>query len=123
MTPLRQRMIEDLQLRGLAPLTQRAYLQAIKQFALYFGKSPHQITDEELRLYFLYLYNHKHVARSTASVALCAIKFLFSTPSHRAGPRSNCSAHAPRTPYRSWVVSIKSGASWPSCSCYPTAPA
>jgi len=77
MTPLRQRMIEDMQLRGLSPLTQRAYLQAIQQFALYYGKSPDQITDEELRQYFLYLYNEKHVARSTATVALCAIKFLF----------------------------------------------
>ena len=53
MTPLRQRMIEDMQLRGLAPLTQRAYLQAIQQFALYYGKSPDQISDEELRQYFL----------------------------------------------------------------------
>jgi integrase/recombinase XerD len=35
MTPLRQRMIEDMQLRGLAPLTQRAYLQAVKQFGLF----------------------------------------------------------------------------------------
>jgi site-specific recombinase XerD len=70
-------MIEDMQLRGLSPLTQRAYLQAIQQFALYYGKSPDQITDEELRQYFLYLYNQKHVARSTATVALCAIKFLF----------------------------------------------
>jgi integrase/recombinase XerD len=77
MTPLRQRMIEDMQLRGLSPLTQRAYLQAVKQFAQYYGKSPDHITDEELRQYFLYLYNHKHVARSTATVALCAIKFLF----------------------------------------------
>jgi integrase/recombinase XerD len=77
MTPLRQRMIEDMQLRGLSPLTQRAYLHAIQQFALYYGKSPDQITDEELRQYFLYLYNEKQVARSTATVALCAIKFLF----------------------------------------------
>ena len=77
MTPLRQRMIEDMQLRGLSPLTQRAYLHAIQQFALYYGKSPDQITDEQLRQYFLYLYNEKQIARSTATVALCAIKFLF----------------------------------------------
>jgi len=77
MTPLRQRMIEDMQLRGLAPATQQAYLQAVKQFALYYGKSPEQITDEQLRQYFLYLYREKHIARSTATVALCAIKFLF----------------------------------------------
>ena len=77
MTPLRQRMIEDMQLRGLAPLTQRAYLHAIEQFARSYGKSPVQISEEELRQYFLYLSNQKQVARSTATVALCAIKFLF----------------------------------------------
>jgi integrase/recombinase XerD len=86
MTPLRQRMIEDMQLRGLAPLTQRAYLHAIQQFALYYGKSPDQITDEELRQYFLYLYNEKQIARSTATVALCAIKFLFEHTLHQPWP-------------------------------------
>ena len=98
MTPLRQRMIEDMQLRGLAPLTQRAFLHAIQQFALYYGKSPDQITDEELRQYFLYLYNEKQIARSTATVALCAIKF---TPSDNLGPRSTSSDHAQPTNCRS----------------------
>jgi integrase/recombinase XerD len=77
MTPLRQRMIEDMQLRGLSPHTQRAYLQAIQHLALHYRKSPDQITDEELRRYFLYLRNQKRVARSTATLALCAIKFFF----------------------------------------------
>jgi integrase/recombinase XerD len=79
-------MIEDMQLRGLAPLTQRAYLQAIEQFARYYGKSPDQITEEQLRQYFLYLHNEKHVARSTATVALCAIKFLFEHTLHQSWP-------------------------------------
>jgi integrase/recombinase XerD len=77
MTPLRQRMIEDMQLRGLSPHTQRAYLQAIQRLALHYHKPPDQISDEELRRYFLYLRNEKHVARSTATQALCAIKFFF----------------------------------------------
>lgn len=77
MTPLRQRMIEDMQLRGLAPHTQRAYLQAIQRLALYYHKSPDQITDEELRQYFLYLHHEKHIARSTATVVLSALKFFF----------------------------------------------
>ncbi len=51
MTPLRQRMIEDMQLRVWSQPTQRAYLQAIQRLALYYHKSPDQITDEELRLY------------------------------------------------------------------------
>ena len=53
MTPLRQRMIEDMQLRGLAPQTQRAYLSAIRQLAGHYGKSPGKISEEELRQYFL----------------------------------------------------------------------
>ena len=43
MTPLRQRMIEDMQVRNLAPHTQRAYLQQISQFARHFGKSPEML--------------------------------------------------------------------------------
>ncbi len=40
MTPLRQRMSDDMQVRNLAPHTQRAYLQQVSQFARHFGKSP-----------------------------------------------------------------------------------
>jgi integrase/recombinase XerD len=77
MTPLRQRMIEDMQLRGLAPRTQEAYVGAVKQLAEYYHKSPDLITDEELRQYFLYLKNDKHASRSTYTHALYGIRFLF----------------------------------------------
>ncbi len=76
MTPLRQRMFEDMQLRGLAPRTQGCYVQAVQQLATHYGKSPAHITEDELRAYFLYLINEKHVAPGTLSIALCAIKFL-----------------------------------------------
>jgi integrase/recombinase XerD len=77
MTPLRQRMIEDMQLRGLAPLTQRAYLRAVQELACYYRKSPDQISEDELRQYFLYLHHEHHLARSTTIVRLCGIKFFF----------------------------------------------
>ena len=80
MTPLRQRMIEDMQLRGLAPLTQRAYLHAVQELACYYRKSPDQISEDELRQYFLYLHHEKHLARSTTIVRLCGIKFLSEHP-------------------------------------------
>ncbi len=86
MTPLRRRMIEDMQLRGLSPATQRAYLQAVQSFAQHFGASPDQLTEDHLRQYFLYLRNDKRVARSTMIVALCALKFLFEHTLHRAWP-------------------------------------
>ncbi len=77
MTPLRQRMVDDMQLRGLSPKTQAVYLFAVQQFATHSGTSPEQITEEELRNYFLYLINDKRVAPGTVSIALSAIKFLF----------------------------------------------
>lgn len=80
MTPLRQRMIEDMQLRGLSERTQAVYVAAVRQLAEYYHKSPERISEEELRQYFLYLKNERQVSRSTCTIALCAIKFLTSRP-------------------------------------------
>ena len=65
MTPLRQRMIEDMQLRGLARSTQQRYLQAIGLLARHYHTPPDQLTEDDLRQYFLYLRTEKHVSRST----------------------------------------------------------
>jgi site-specific recombinase XerD len=77
MTVLRQKMLEDMQLRGFAARTQEAYLLAVRQLAKYYHKSPDQIDEEELRQYFLFLKNEKHAARATCTIALCGIKFCF----------------------------------------------
>jgi integrase/recombinase XerD len=77
MTHLRQRMIEDRQLRGLSERTQETYLRTVRQLAEHYGRSPDQISEEELRQYFLYLENEKRVSRSTFSQALCGIKFFY----------------------------------------------
>ncbi len=77
MTPLRQRMREDMQLRGFAPRTQNVYIQAVQQFAIYYHKSPEQISQEEVRRYFVYLMNEKRVSPSTISLTMCALKFLY----------------------------------------------
>jgi site-specific recombinase XerD len=77
MNALRQKMIEDMQLRGFAERTQEAYLLAVRQLARHYRKSPDQIDEEELRGYFLFLKNEKHAARSTCTIALCGIKFFF----------------------------------------------
>jgi len=74
---LRKKMMEDLQLRGLAVRTQESYVQAVSQLAAHYRKSPDQISEEELRQYFLYLKNVKCVSRSTHTLALCAIKFFY----------------------------------------------
>ena len=77
MTPLRQRMVEDMQLRGLSEKTQEAYVRAVRQLAEHYGKSPAQISEEELRQYFLHLKNVKRASRSACTIALCGIKFFY----------------------------------------------
>jgi len=77
MSAVRQKMIEDMQLRGFAERTQEAYLSAVRQLAKHYRKSPDQIDEEELRGYFLFLKNEKHAARNTCTIALCGIKFFF----------------------------------------------
>jgi integrase/recombinase XerD len=77
MTRLRQRMLEDMQLRGLSARTQGAYVVAVRQLAEHFHTSPDRLSEGQLRQYFLYLANEKRVARATATIALCGIRFFF----------------------------------------------
>lgn len=77
MTRLRQRMLEDMQLRGLSARTQGCYVAAVRQLAEHYHRSPDLVSEEELRQYFLYLANEKKVARTTATIALCGIRFFF----------------------------------------------
>src|SRR6266487_5755929 len=83
MTALRTRFIEDLQLHGYSPKTQSCYVGAVRALAKYYHKSPDLVTEEELRQYFLHLTLEKKVARATATIALCGIKFFFQTTLQR----------------------------------------
>lgn len=76
-TSILTRMKEDLQLHGLSVNTQMAYLYRAKKLIEYFNKPPEEITNEELRVYFLYLKNEKKYAGATETIVLCGIKFLF----------------------------------------------
>jgi integrase/recombinase XerD len=76
-TELRKRMVEDLQLRGMSERTQEMYVRAVRMLAEHYGKSPGVITEEELRLYFLYLKNERKYSRPAATIALCGIKFFY----------------------------------------------
>lgn len=76
-TQIINRMKEDMQLLGLSQRTQQTYLYRAKKIIEYFKKPPEEITNEELRGYFLYLKNEKKYARATQTIALCGIKFLF----------------------------------------------
>src|SRR5271163_3041397 len=77
MTPLRRRMIEDMQVRNLARHTQRAYLQQISLFARHFGKSPDILGPADIRAYQLHLSQEKQLSASSILVAVAAIRFLY----------------------------------------------
>ena len=57
MTALRQRMLEDLQIRNYAPTTAECYIRAVAEFAQHFNKPPDQLGPEEIRSLQLFLRN------------------------------------------------------------------
>lgn len=77
MTPLQQRMIEDIQLRGLSERTQEASVRAVRHLAEHDHTSPARITEEELRHDFLSLKHVKRSSRSASPIALCGITFFY----------------------------------------------
>ncbi len=77
MTPLRQRMIDDMTLHGLKRKTIKAYVACVARFARHFGKSPEVLGTAEIRSYLLYLTHDRRVSSSTYNQALCALKFLY----------------------------------------------
>jgi len=68
-------MIEDMRLHALSEATQRTYVDAVANLARYFKRSPDQLTDEELRRFFISLTRRR--AKSTVRVHLFAIRFLY----------------------------------------------
>jgi hypothetical protein len=79
-------MLEDMQLRGLAVRTQESYLGAVRRLAEHYGRPPDQLSDEEVRGYFLYLHNERQVASNTYNVALNGIRFFYVDTLGRAWP-------------------------------------
>jgi site-specific recombinase XerD len=83
MTELRKRFIEDLQLKGYSVRTQEMYLRAVRQLVAHYKKSPDQITEEELRDYFLFNLNKRKWSRTASTISLCGIKFFYEQTLHR----------------------------------------
>src|SRR3974377_1480944 len=73
---LRQRMIEDMRMRKLAPQTQAAYIRSVRQFSQYLRRSPDTATIEELRNYQLHLVDHGTTPTSL-NAAITGLKFFF----------------------------------------------
>ena len=77
MTPLRQRFIEDMQLRNLAPGTQRSYIHYVAEFARYFIRSPEQLDLEAVRQYQLHLLQERKLSAESVNTFISAVQFLY----------------------------------------------
>jgi integrase/recombinase XerD len=86
MTSLRQRMIEDMQVRNLSPHTQTVYLRQVSLFARHFRQSPQALGAEAVRAYQLYLTNDRKLAPSSILVAVAALRFLYKVTLQKAWP-------------------------------------
>jgi integrase/recombinase XerD len=77
MTPLRKRMIEELQLRSLSPVTKETYVRAVERFARYFHRSPEKLGLEQVRDYLLHLANDNHANANTLLLNRAALRFVY----------------------------------------------
>jgi integrase/recombinase XerD len=77
MTPLRKRMLEELQLRNLSRTTADSYVRIVERFAKYYNKSPEQLGPEQVRQYLLHLRNDNEVVTNTLLVNRSALRFLY----------------------------------------------
>lgn len=77
MTALRQRMIEDMQLRNFAAGTQRSYVHYVAEFAKYFNRSPQDLDLEAVRQYQLYLIQERKLSPQSVNAFAAAAQFLY----------------------------------------------
>ena len=77
MTELRKRMLEELQIRNYSRRTQKLYLGQISRLARHCGRSPAELTPEELRAYHVHLVNVKRLSPAGVRAAVCAMRFLY----------------------------------------------
>ena len=78
LTPLRQRMLEDMQIRNYSPHTIDGYLRYVAQFAQHFHTSPDRLSPEHIRTYQLHLL-HTHASESVFIQTVCALRFFYET--------------------------------------------
>ncbi len=76
-SPLRQRMIDDMHMRQYSPKTQVGYLRAVTRFASYLKRSPDTATDEDCRRYQLYLVDCG-ISAVSLNATITALTFFFS---------------------------------------------
>jgi integrase/recombinase XerD len=77
MTPLRRRMLEDMQIRNFSKNTQESYLMQVSLYARHFRRSPEGLGPRNIRDYQVYLTNEKKLAPGSISIATAALRFLY----------------------------------------------
>ena len=77
MTPLRQKLIDEIQLRGFSIHTQDAYVRSVAGLAQFYHRSPDRIEDEEIKAYLLHLLRIKKLAASSLIVIISGLRFFF----------------------------------------------
>ena len=82
-SPLRQRMIDDMTMRKLAEKTQSHYIRAVKNFTRFFGRSPDEASAEDLRLFQLHMVS-TGVSRTTINATISGMRFFFEVTLDRA---------------------------------------
>ena len=79
MTPLRQRMLDALELRGLSERTCDVYIYAVARLARHYRRRPDRLSAEEVQQYLLHLLRERKLARSSVNLFGCAYRFLYGT--------------------------------------------
>src|ERR1043166_5087063 len=87
---LRQRMIDDMTIRNMAPNTQKAYIRAVANFSKHFGKAPDKLTFEQVREYQLHMVS-RSLQAATIIPMLWALRLFYGTTLGRA----NVAEHIP----------------------------
>ena len=84
MTPLRQRMLDAMTVRGLAERTKECYVDAVARLARHYHRSPEQLSPPEIEAYLLHLVKDRKLSYSSVNHAASASRFLFETVLGRA---------------------------------------
>jgi site-specific recombinase XerD len=82
MTPLRQKLIDEIQLRGFSPHTQDSYVRSVSGLARFYHRSPDQLNDDQLKDCLLYLLREKKLAVGSLIVAVSGLRFFFGNVLH-----------------------------------------
>ena len=83
MTPLRQQMIDALQLNGKSEPTQEAYVRQVRLLSQFYGKSPDLLCEEDLQKYFLHRKNVDGLSASSLRICYSGIRFFYQQVLHR----------------------------------------